>query len=189
MSVEHTRELIQLILNSVLMVLGCVLMLGRLGARYDQVETRLLILKRQCFELLDASSGRANSLIQAKQQLRQFQYRYRWLSYGMFWTNYALLMAIASTLLLSLRTLIDFEWLVVVSLVAFVVGIGLLLVAMICVVVDLHHSPRSLLTDTLELLGATRGSEVTHWRRRSLRVASSQDRLAPMRVPLKTRIG
>lgn len=189
MSVEHTTQLIQLILNSVLMVLSCALVLGRLGARSDEVEARLQLLKRQCLELLSLSSWRSESLVQLKKQLRQLQYRYRWLSYGVFWANYALLLAIASTMLLSLRTLIEFEWLVVVSLVAFAAGIGLLFLAIGCGLVDLHSSQRSLMVELLDLLGTTRVSEVSRWRRSASMITNSSSNLTTVKPALKARVG
>lgn len=162
MSVEQTTQLIQLILNSVLMTIACALLLSRLGMRQTALEERLQVANRQCLDLLEAgtesrsdvtSSDRfTNRVLQAKKHLRQLQYRYRIVHYGMVANHYALLCAIASTLTLALRSLLDLEWLIPISLALFVFGVALLLMGVGLTLIDLHTADRSLWEEITSLL-------------------------------------
>ena len=55
MSVEQTTQLIQLILNSMLMIVACALLLSRITTRQAALEESLQAANRQCLELLGLS--------------------------------------------------------------------------------------------------------------------------------------
>ncbi|XGV98251.1 MAG: DUF2721 domain-containing protein [Leptolyngbya sp. BL-A-14] len=179
MSVEQTTQLIQLILNSVLMTFACTLLLNRISLRQTALEERLQAANRQCVDLLGASAeGRSdlprsdrstNRLLQAKKHLRQIQYRYKVVRYGVLANAYALLCAITSTLALSLRALVNLEWLVPVSLGLFVLGVTLLLLGVGLMLLDLHTADRSLWEEMTHLLNPGRldDSLKTDWQQRS----------------------
>ncbi len=172
MSVEHTTQLIQLILNSVLMLVGCALVLGRVGSRCDAVEVRLKGVKHRCLGLMDDRSVRSGVMAQTRKHMRQLQSRLRLLHWGLLAAHYALLFAIASTLMLACRTLIHFEWLIPVSLATFNLGILALMLAVGCVLVDVHYAQRSLMEEIQTFLGA-------HWLRETAPTTSP-----PSTVPL-----
>lgn len=176
MSVEQTTQLIQLILNSVLMMVGCALLLSRISLRQADLEERLQAANRQCSDLFSSEKrsdrhgiDRSTRVLQAKKHLRQLQYRYKVLRYGALAESYALLCAIASTLALSLRTLINLEWLVPLSLGLFVLGVTLLLLGGGLTLIDLHTADRSLWEEITSLLGSIRSDDQprTEWRYRS----------------------
>ena len=182
MSVEQTTQLIQLILNSVLMTFACILLLNRVSLRQTALEETLQVASRQCLDLLEASDMRGkarndskgadrgtNRILQAKKSLRQLQYRYQVVRYGVLANAYALLCAIASTFALALRTLIDLEWLVPISLGLFMFGVTLLLLGVILVLVDLHTADRSLWDEISNLLSPVRVDNPlrSSWQQRS----------------------
>ncbi|XHX79969.1 MAG: DUF2721 domain-containing protein [Stenomitos frigidus ULC029] len=176
MSVEQTTQLIQLILNSVLMIFACVLLLGRVSLRQTALEETLQVASRQCVELLETNEVRGkggdrvtNRILQAKKSLRQLQYRYQVVRYGVLANAYALLCAIASTFALALRTLLNLEWLVPLSLGLFMLGVTLLLLGVILVLVDLHTADRSLWNEISHLLSPVKVDSPlrSSWQQRS----------------------
>lgn len=176
MSVEQTTQLIQLILNSVLMMVACALLLNCSGLRQTALEERLQATNRQCSDLFGhehrsdgQGSDRSSRVLQAKKHLRQLQYRYKVVRYGVLADAYALLCAIASTFTLALRTLINLEWLVPLSLGLFIVGITLLLLGVGFTLIDLHTTDRPLWEEITSLLSAGRSDAQprTAWRHRA----------------------
>ncbi len=166
MSVEHTTQLIQLILNSTLMLLGCALVLGRVSSRCDAVEVRLKGAKHRCLGLMGDRSVRSGVMAQSRKHLRQLLSRLRLLHWGLLAAHYALLFEIASTLILACRTLIHFEWFIPASLVAFNLGVLALMLAVGCVLVDVHYAQRSLMEEVQTFLG-------THWLRETAPIVST----------------
>lgn len=179
MSVEQTTQLIQLILNSVLMTFACALLLSRISLRQTTLEERLQAANRQCVDLLGVSSeGRGevqkadrstSRVLQAKKHLRQLQHHYKVIHYGVLANAYALLCAIASTLTLSLRALVNLEWLVPLSLGLFVFGVTLLLLGVGLMLLDLHTADRSLWEEITHLLSPGRLDDPlkADWQQRS----------------------
>lgn len=174
MSVEQTTQLIQLILNSVLMMVACALLLNRVSLRQTALEERLQAA-RQYSDLLSSehridSHGidRSTRVLQAKKHLRQLQYRYKVVRYGVLADSYALLGAIASTLTLALRTLMNVEWLVPLSLGLFVIGVALLLLGVGLTLIDLHTVDRSLWEEITSLFGGRSDEQPrTAWQHRA----------------------
>ena len=178
MSVEQTTQLIQLILNSVLMTIACALLLNRIALRQTALEESLQATNRQCLELLSLGSDRLSEakgsdrstsrILQAKKHLRQLQHRYKVVQYSVLATAYALICAIASTLSLALRTLINLEWLVPISLGLFVFGVTLLLIGVGLMLLDLHTADRALWDEITSLLtGRTDEKARNDWQQRS----------------------
>lgn len=178
MSVEQTTQLIQLILNSVLMMVACALLLSRITLRQTALEESLQAANRQCIELMGLGQERlgegkgsdrlTSRLLQAKKQLRQLQHRYKVVRYSVLANAYALMCAIASTLSLALRTVINLEWLVPLSLGVFVFGVTLLLIGVGLMLVDLHTAERALWDEITSLLTGRPDDKLrTDWQQRS----------------------
>lgn len=180
MSVEQTTQLIQLILNSVLLTVVCVIALGRLGVRQTGLEENLRSTNRQYATLCQVASEAEgsqrfalfqNRLVQAKKALRQLQRHYILTYYSLLATYYAFLFAIVSTFMLTLRTLINADWLIGVALGLFMVSITGLLLGVGLTLIDLHHSKLPFREDIEEMFGiskvsgkTSRGSQVRPFR-------------------------
>ncbi|MBW4521982.1 MAG: DUF2721 domain-containing protein [Scytolyngbya sp. HA4215-MV1] len=169
MDVEQTTQLIQLILNSVLMINVCVFLLIGLLPRQTGLNQRLQTIGREYAERLhnlplarsvDASLGREPHQLHLKKQLRQLQQRYKTAQSGVLLTCSALLFFITSTFLLALRTLVSGLWLIPASLGLFCAGIALLLLSVVVTLIDLHATERSLWQELREWLGI--GTDVKH---------------------------
>jgi hypothetical protein len=178
MSVEQTTQLIQLILNSMLMMVACTLLLSRIALRQTALEESLQTANRQCMELLGLGGERwsegngaersTSRALQAKKHLRQLQHRYKVVQYSVLANAYALMCAIASTLALSLRALINLEWLVPISLGLFVFGVTLLLLGVGFMLLDLHTADRALWDEiTSVLIGRPDDKLRSDWQQRS----------------------
>lgn len=159
MSIEQTSQLLQLILNSVLLLLGCILLLNWLGLRQAAIEEQQNRFMHQGAELLESdraggsrgSSALAeNRWLQIRKYLRQLQQRYQILQASLLAAHSALVLAIGSTLTLALRTLLNLDWLIPLSLSLFVVAVVVLLGSVLLVLVELYQTDRSL---GLELTG------------------------------------
>jgi hypothetical protein len=148
MSVEQTSQLIQLILNSVLMVIACSLVLVGLLSRYTAIAFKLQTLNR---DYVDAVIGAARltkpQLIQLKHQQTQLRQRYRSSQNGILLIYGALLLSLFNTLLLAMRTLWSQLWLIQSSFFFFVAGVGLLLAGTGIALADIYQSRRSLLQE------------------------------------------
>ncbi len=145
MSVTQTTQLIQLILNSVLMVIACVIVLSVLVIRHTAIHNRLHILNRERFELLNETEPLWNSrLVSLNKHLRHLQQQHKTASSSIFILHYALICFALSVLVLTLRTVAPVNWLVSSALVLFTGGIGLLLIGLLLVLMDFYRSNRSL---------------------------------------------
>lgn len=158
MSVEQTTQLIQLILNSVMMITACVVVLVGLMVRHVSISDRLQAMNREYFELLNGSSPLKNErLAQLKRQLRQVRQRCRTAQNGVLAVHYALLLFITSTFVLTLRTVVSWGWLIPGSLLLFMLGVGMLLLSMMLTLIDFQASDRSLWEEMKWVLSLSRG--------------------------------
>jgi hypothetical protein len=168
MSVEQTTQLIQLILNSVLMTVACALALSRLGTRHTFIEEKLQTANQWYTSLLEtekevrAADGGASfrevRLFQAKKSLRRLQRRYTVTHYSLLATHYALLFSIGSIFTMTLRALINADWLIVAALGLFVVGVACLLLGIGLTLIDLHSSDLHLLEEVQGMLTTDRAT-------------------------------
>ncbi len=145
MSVEQTQQLIQLILNSVLMLTVCVIVLGGLSLRHNALSCQLQSLNQEYFALLKATGLlRGDRPLQIRGQLRQLRQRYRTVHYSIVIIHYALICFVVSTLMLILRTLLHSVFLIHASLVLSMMGLAILLLGMGLALIDFHAAKRSL---------------------------------------------
>jgi len=184
MSVEHTTQLIQLILNSALMVLGCALLLGRVVQRQEAIEVHLLNLKQR----YETQESPLSNFLQTRKQLRSLQQRFQLLQRGATSAYAALLGAVLSTFLLALRALLPFEFLIPLSLFCFAVGVASLLIAVCCMLLDLYHSQRSLMEELRDVIGVRRKHETGRDSRLKSDSVRSQ-RKTVVRSPLRAKAG
>lgn len=141
MSMENSAQLIQLILNSVLMVLACAFVLSGLLLRRTVLENRFQIASLEYFQSLNRSSEQPfdrSRLLQ--KQLRHFQQQVKTSQNGILTLYYALMLFVISTLGLSLRTVFDADWLVTLSMAFFVAGVAILLLSVMIVLLEFQRS-------------------------------------------------
>lgn len=153
MSIDDTTQLIQLILNSVLMLLACAFVLGGLLLRRSVIENRLQITNVEYFQILDRFDQSNRSLMLQK-QIRHLQQRVKSANNGILVLYYALGLFVSSTFILSIRTVISAEWLVIGSMALFVAGTAILLFSVAIVLVDLHQSDRPFWQEMRDILAS-----------------------------------
>jgi len=145
MSLEQTSQLIQLVLNSALMVAACVVILGGLLARHTATHRHLRSLSQEYSELMSGSALlRGDRLLQVKHQLRQLRQQYQDAYRSILVIHYALLTFVLSGLTVALRTIANADWLIPAALVLFIVGLVILLLGLALALADLHAAKRSL---------------------------------------------
>lgn len=143
MSVEQTTQLIQLILNSVLMIVACAFILAGLLLRRSALEHRLQTTSLEYYQVLHlAYESQGDRLLLIKKQLRHLQQQVKLAQNGTIAIHYAFIVFVASTFTLSLRTVLDATWLITTALALFAVGIGILLLSVTLLLLDLHKSDR-----------------------------------------------
>ncbi|EKQ68259.1 Protein of unknown function (DUF2721) [Leptolyngbyaceae cyanobacterium JSC-12] len=163
MSVEQTTQLIQLILNSVLMSVACALVLGGLTARHSAIAEQLQALHFTEELTLEPTRSRRG---QSRNQIRRLQYRYTLSRYSVVVAYYALFFAIVSCLTLALRGIINWNGLISLALVLFVVGVATLLVSVGLTLVDWHLSDRPMLDEARRLLSMGKDDRLSHWQQK-----------------------
>lgn len=158
MSVDQTSQLLQLILNSSLMVMACIILIAGLSMRHSAVGQELYNLHRTYCELSKSQDGQAkepapcvaedrpsaHSLTRLKAHVQPLRQRYRTLHVALLWLYYALSTFVASTFTLALRSGVNWNGLIQVALAFFVSGLVLLWAGAALVLWDMHRSPTSL---------------------------------------------
>ena len=144
MSVEQTEQLIQLILNSLLLVTICVIVLSSLLMRHTSIVNRLQTVQQDYFKLLEgAEVFRGDRLKHLKHQIRSLRRHYRLTHISILAAHYALLCCIASTLVVAFRAFIYANWLIQLALVLFVAGVAILMVSIGLALFDLYSTNHS----------------------------------------------
>ncbi|MDJ0706067.1 MAG: DUF2721 domain-containing protein [Leptolyngbyaceae cyanobacterium MO_188.B28] len=140
MSVHQTSQLIQLILNSALMITVCVGLLGGLWLRHGAIANQLRAHKSQILKLSNPSSGAVpEQLTQLRQDRCHLQRRYHLIHGSTLVIHYTLLVFIASLFTLALRTLVNLSWLIPIALFLFIVGAGGVLVSVALALLEIHQ--------------------------------------------------
>lgn len=175
MSVDQTSQLIQLVLNSVLMAIACSLVLLAVVTRQTVTDYQLQRLNRDAQALLDGIdplreafiaedvfpsasryylpfSVRRERASQLKLQQKHLRQRHRMTQASILTTSVALLLLLSSTGLLALRTLIDWDWLVTLSLYLFTAGTLVFLISVGLALLEAYRSRGSLLEELYERL-------------------------------------
>lgn len=140
MSVEQTSQLIQLILNSALMIVVSVLVLGALWLRHNAIADQLKVLQRQFTrtQQMDLGLG-VDALASLKQQRFQLQARYRLTRHSTLVMHYALLAFVTSLFTLAIRTVLNVDGLIPTALVLFVLGSAGLLTSVVITLMDFYQ--------------------------------------------------
>jgi hypothetical protein len=151
MGVEQTSQLIQLILNSVLMVIASVVILGSLLVRYTAIVGRCRTLNRDYLDAVaESESGEASPEIirQRLLPLRAQLYRVRLLcraaQNSILAMYLGLFFFVMSTLCLALRTVFNLNGLINLSLWIFVVGMVINLCGIALALLDFYIARSSL---------------------------------------------
>lgn len=148
MSVEQTTQLIQLILNSVLMIVACAFVLGGLLLRRSALENRLQTTSLEYYQVLHlAYESQSGRLLRLKKQLRHLQQQIQSSRNGITAVYYALMFFVGSTFALSMRTAIDALWLISIAMTLFIAGVGVLLLSVAIILLGLHQSDREALLE------------------------------------------
>jgi hypothetical protein len=160
MNIEQTSQLIQLILNSVLMVTACVIVLGALLVRHVAVGGRLRLVIREYVELMANSGGtRGDRPLHLKHQLHQLRQHYKLAHSAILVLYYALSTLVVSTFALVLRTLLNWNWLIQLSLTLFVIGIAVLLLGVGLALLDFQTSKYSPWGEVSLILASVTGGD------------------------------
>ncbi|MBF2074225.1 MAG: hypothetical protein IGS50_10765 [Synechococcales cyanobacterium C42_A2020_086] len=170
MSIEQTSQLIQLILNSLLLLMVSALVLAGLSLRL-QVGLYQLQTAHQDYVTLasEASEGefaRGDYLTSAKLRLQSLRTYYRLTHSAVLASHYVLLLSGGSTLVLAARTLVNADWLINVALGLFVSGSGLLLLSVGLALLALWHSSDRLKTENGMFLGNEPTGQPRVWMQR-----------------------
>ena len=113
MSVEQTTQLIQLILNSVLMIVACAFILAGLLLRRSALEQRLQTTSLEYYQVLHLAYGsQGDRLLLLKKQLRHLQQQVKLAQNSTIAIHYAFMVFVASTFALALRSVWDASWLI-----------------------------------------------------------------------------
>lgn len=145
MTVEQTNQLIQLTLNSVLMIVACGMVLTGVLRRYRAIAEQLQAVTREYFDLAEPGERwQGDRLLFLKSQIRQLRQSYKMTQVSVQTTYSALALLVASTLSMSLRTLVGLDWLIHLSLALFVIGVGILLLGVGVALFDSYIASRPL---------------------------------------------
>ena len=144
MSVQQTSQLIQLILNSALMITICVGLMGGLWLRHNAIAHQLRSLKSQILKFSHSThdSGLKQFTLLRQQRLH-LQRRYRLIHSSTLIIHYALIIFLASLFALALRTLLNLSWLIPISLFLFIVGAAGVLVSVAFALLDCYQFNQS----------------------------------------------
>ncbi|NJL44957.1 MAG: DUF2721 domain-containing protein [Leptolyngbyaceae cyanobacterium SM2_3_12] len=120
MSIAQTTQLLQLVLNSAVMMVIALAWWGIVAMRLSAVTDQMQRLRRQ----LRQGDGalRQGSLARLRQHRHELGVRYRLTRHSVLIMHYVLLVLMTSLLLLSLRALINANGLITVALFLFVMG-------------------------------------------------------------------
>ncbi|NJK53935.1 MAG: DUF2721 domain-containing protein [Leptolyngbyaceae cyanobacterium SU_3_3] len=164
MSVEQTTQLIQLILNSVLMIVACAFVLGGLLLRRSALENRLQTTSLEYYQVLHLTyDSQGDRLLRLKKQLRRLQQQIQSSYNGVLTIYYALMLFVASTFALALRTVVNHTWLISLAMLLFIIGVGILLLSIAIVLLDLYQADRPFWQEMQGMLHFGQTS-VTDWR-------------------------
>jgi len=144
MTVDQTTQLIQLILNSVMMVTACIIVLGGLMIRYVTVKNRLQVTHKEYLELLTQVPHQQELLQTLKGRLRHLRHQHRMAHGSVLTIQYALLFFVISIFALTLRTILDFSWLIPIALIFFTLGILGVLISVTFTLNDFHVAGHSI---------------------------------------------
>jgi hypothetical protein len=145
-TVEQTTQLIQLILNSALMMAVALVWWGVVWLRQGAIAAQLQTHQRRLAQLRGEGPS-AERLAYLRQLRLQLQARYRLTRHSALVMHAVLLALVGSIFSLSLRTLMGGNWLIPLALVLFVGGIGGLLLSVGLALLEFYQ---------LELLEETR---------------------------------
>lgn len=154
MTVEQTSQLIQLILNSVLLLLACLVILSGLLVRHTAIAERLRKLSQDYHDALEESTVQrgGDRPIMLRNQLLRMRSRTQTAQNSILMLYGAVLCASLSTFCLALRALIFWNGLIAASFYLFIFAVAVLLGGVGLALVDFSQSRDSLKEELLGVL-------------------------------------
>ncbi|NJN86432.1 MAG: DUF2721 domain-containing protein [Leptolyngbyaceae cyanobacterium SL_7_1] len=162
MGVDQTSQLIQLLLNSILMIVACIILITGLSMRHSLISQELYSWHRAYLELSKSEDGQSLTewfpwvpttlgersmgavLTRLKTHAHQLRQRRKAMHTTLLLLYYALATFVASTFTLALRTMVEWNGLIQVAIGFFVVGLVMLWGGVGLVLWDIHRSRSSL---------------------------------------------
>jgi hypothetical protein len=120
-SIAQTSQLLQLILNSAVMMVIALIWWGVIVFRLNLVSNQMQRIRRQ-YHRTQAADGHQKMLLRLRHHRHELRVRYRLTRHSVLIMHYVLLGLIASLFFLSLRALINSNLLITAALVLFVLG-------------------------------------------------------------------
>lgn len=139
LTVEQTTQLIQLILNSALMMAIALAWWGVVWLRHGAIATQLQAHQRRLAYLRQAEPEAMDQMGHLRQVRLQIQARYRVTRHSAFIMHGVLLVLVGSVFSLALRTLLGLNGLIPVALILFVLGIGGLLLSVALALLEFYQ--------------------------------------------------
>lgn len=162
MGVDQTSQLIQLLLNSILMVVACIILLTGLSMRHSLIAQELYSWHRAYLELSKSEDWQTLKewfpwlpttlgerpigaiLTRLRAYAHQLRQRHKAMHTTLLLLYYALSAFVASTFTLALRLVVEWNGLIQVAIGFFVLGLGMLWGGVGLVLWDIHRSRSSL---------------------------------------------
>lgn len=145
MSVEQTDQLIRLILNSILIVIACAIIFNSFLMRHAAILNRMRAVQQDYVELLRMTElSQSDRLMQLKTHLHHLRHSYRMAHASVLFAQAALLLCVASTVVIAFRTFIPANSLIQMALLLFIGGVALLLVSVAVMLHDIRTANTSL---------------------------------------------
>lgn len=138
MSIAQTSQLLQLVLNSAVMMVIALIWWGVVVFRLNMVSNHMQRLRRQC-RRTQADDDRQQLLMRLRQRRHDLTVRYRLTRHSALIMHYVLLSLMASLLLLSLRALVNSNLLITSALFLFVLGAAGILLSVALALMEFYQ--------------------------------------------------
>lgn len=140
MTVEQTSQLIQLILNSALMMAVTLAWWGALWLRHSTISTQIQAHQRQVQRLMQGEQLTVETLAYLRQQRYQLQGHQRLTRHSLLLVHYGLLAFMTSLFCLGLRVLFNANWLIAAAMFVFVLGVTGMLLSVLLTLLEFYQT-------------------------------------------------
>jgi hypothetical protein len=137
-TIAQTSQLLQLVLNSALMMVIALMWWGVVVFRFNTVSSHIQRNRRQ-YRLIKADEGSQNVLLRLRQYRHELTVRYRLTRHSALIMHYVLLVLMTSLFCLSLRALININLLITVALFLFVLGAAGILLSVALALMEFYQ--------------------------------------------------
>ena len=140
MTVEQTSQLIQLILNSALMMAVTLAWWGALWLRHSTISTQMQAHQRRVQRLIQGEQLTVETLAYLRQQRYQLQGQQRLMRHSLLLVHYGLLAFMTSLFCLGLRVLFNANWLIAAAMFVFVLGVTGMLLSVLLTLLEFYQT-------------------------------------------------